>query len=114
VIAVTGEALIDLVAGTGGQITARPGGGPFNTARTIGRLGLSPVFLGRLSADRFGRQLRAALDADGVTPAVPEPADAPTTLAVVDRDPRGTSSIWTAPPLPHWSTRRCWGRSPPA
>jgi fructokinase len=90
VIAVTGEALIDLVAGTGGQITARPGGGPFNTARTIGRLGLSPVFLGRLSADRFGRMLRAAMAADGVTPAVPEPADTPTTLAVVDVDPAGS------------------------
>jgi fructokinase len=90
VIAVTGEALIDLVAGTGGQITARPGGGPFNTARTIGRLGLSPVFLGRLSADRFGRVLRAALAADGVTPAVPGAADAPTTLAVVDVDPAGS------------------------
>ena len=89
-IAVAGEALIDLVAGQDGHITARPGGGPFNTARTIGRLGLSPVFLGRLSADRFGRQLRAALDADGVTPAVPEPADAPTTLAVVDVDPAGS------------------------
>jgi fructokinase len=89
-IAVAGEALIDLVAGQDGHITARPGGGPFNTARTIGRLGLSPVFLGRLSADRFGRVLRATLGADGVTPAVPEPADAPTTLAVVDVDPAGS------------------------
>jgi fructokinase len=89
-IAVTGEALIDMVADQDGRITARPGGGPFNTARTIGRLGLSPAFLGRLSADRFGRLLRASLDADGVTPAVTGPADAPTTLAVVDVDPAGS------------------------
>ena len=89
-IAVTGEALIDMVADQDGRITARPGGGPFNTARTIGRLGLSPAFLGRLSADRFGRLLRASLEADGVTPAVTGPTDAPTTLAVVDVDPAGS------------------------
>jgi fructokinase len=88
-IAVTGEALIDMVAGQDGRITARPGGAPFNTARTIGRLGLSPAFLGRLSGDRFGRLLRASLDADGVTLAVPEPAGLPTTLALVDVDAGG-------------------------
>jgi sugar/nucleoside kinase (ribokinase family) len=32
-IAVTGEALIDLVTDSDGRITARPGGGPFTTAR---------------------------------------------------------------------------------
>lgn len=88
-IAVIGEALIDLVADPDGRITARPGGGPFNTARTIARLGLAPAFLGRLSLDRFGRQLRASLDQDGVRLAVPHPVDAPTTLAVVDVDPGG-------------------------
>jgi len=70
-IAVTGEALIDLVAGHDGRLAARPGGGPFNTARAIGRLGLALTFLGRLSADRFGRLLQASLDADGVTLALP-------------------------------------------
>ena len=88
-IAVTGEALIDLVAGQDGRFAARPGGGPFNTARTIGRLGASPAFLGRLSADRFGRLLRDSLDTDGVTLAVPEPAGLPTTLALVDVDAAG-------------------------
>ena len=38
-IAVGGEALIDLLVDDGGEVTARPGGGPFNTARTLGRLG---------------------------------------------------------------------------
>src|SRR5262249_53377693 len=71
-----------------------PGGGPFNTARTIGRLGLAPAFLGRLSQDSFGDQLRARLDEDGVTLAVPQPADVPTTLAIVDIDAAG------APPDP--------------
>ena len=89
-IAVTGEALIDLVADQDGRMAARPGGGPFNTARAIGRLGLALAFLGRLSADRFGRQLQASLDADGVTLAVPGLTDAPTTLAVVDVDHAGS------------------------
>ena len=38
-ITVTGEALIDLVIDGDGRSQPRPGGGPFNTARTIGRLG---------------------------------------------------------------------------
>lgn len=88
-ITVTGEALIDLVIDGDGSPRPRPGGGPFNTARTIGRLGLAPAFLGRLSADSFGHQLRARLDQDGVRIAVPQPADAPTTLAVVDVDAAG-------------------------
>jgi fructokinase len=89
-IAVTGEALIDLITDSDGRITPRLGGAPFNTARAIGRLGLAVLFLGRLSADRFGRQLEARLDADGVTLAVPGLTDAPTTLAFVDLDPAGS------------------------
>jgi fructokinase len=88
-ITVTGEALIDLVIDGDGSPRPRPGGGPFNTARTIGRLGLAPAFLGRLSQDSFGHQLRTRLDQDGVLLAVPQPADAPTTLAVVDLDAAG-------------------------
>jgi len=57
-ITVVGEALIDLVVGHDGRIDAQPGGGPFNTARTLGRLGRSPAFLGRLSQDGFGDHLR--------------------------------------------------------
>jgi fructokinase len=89
-IAVTGEVLIDLITDSDGCITPRLGGGPFNTARAIARLGLAVAFLGRLSADRFGRQLQASLEADGVTLAVPGLIDAPTTLAVVDLDPAGS------------------------
>ncbi len=52
VIVVAGEALIDLLIGPDGRVTETPGGGPFNTARAIGRLGLDVDFLGRLSTDR--------------------------------------------------------------
>jgi fructokinase len=90
VIAVTGEALIDLVVSPDDHVAAQPGGGPFNTARTIGRLGLAPTFLGGLSRDRFGARLRARLDQDGVTLAVP-PSAVPTTLALADVDPDGVA-----------------------
>jgi len=89
VIAVTGEALIDLVVDQQGRLGAQAGGGPLNTARTIGRLGLASAFLGRLSQDGFGRKLRACLDQDGVTLRVRQLTDAPTTLAVADVDPAG-------------------------
>ena len=46
-IVVAGEALIDLLVQPDGRLTAVPGGGPFNTARTIGRLGGEVAFLGR-------------------------------------------------------------------
>jgi fructokinase len=90
-ITVAGEALIDLVVDHDGRARARPGGGPFNTARTIGRLGLAPAFLGRLSQDSFGHMLGACLDQDGVTLAVPDRTGAPTTLAVVDVDAAGAA-----------------------
>lgn len=88
-IIVIGEALIDLVIEADGRVLARPGGGPFNAARTIGRLGLHPAFLGRLSHDSFGVMLRASIDQDGVTLAVPDPAGAPTALAAVAVDAAG-------------------------
>ncbi len=88
-IAVLGEALIDLVIDHSGKVTVRPGGGPFNTARTLGRLGTSPTFLGRLSSDGFGRLLRERLSQDCVSLGIPELADAPTTLATADVDAVG-------------------------
>ena len=39
-VLVVGEALIDLIVSPDGRITAVPGGGPFNVARTIARLGV--------------------------------------------------------------------------
>src|SRR5262249_20523285 len=88
-IAVIGEALIDMVAGSDGRFAARPGGAGFNTARTIARLGVTPAFLDRLSGDGFGRLLRSTLDGDGVTLAVPEPTGLPTSIALVDVDAAG-------------------------
>jgi fructokinase len=91
-ITVAGEALIDLIvdtAGPGLRLDPRLGGGPFNVARAVARLGQPSAFLGRLSGDRFGRMLRDDLDHHGVLVAAESPAEAPTTLAVVDLDRAG-------------------------
>lgn len=90
-IIVAGEALIDLVAEPDGRLVAQPGGGPYNTARTIGRLGAEPVFLGRLSQDSFGQLLLKSLNDDGVMLAVPHLTTAPTTLAMVELDAAGAA-----------------------
>jgi fructokinase len=89
VIAVAGEALIDLIVDPLGQVDARPGGAPFNAARAIARIGQPVTFLGCLSADRFGQVLRANLDRDGVLVAPADPVPEPTTLAVAEIDPDG-------------------------
>ena len=90
-IAVIGEALIDLVAGPGGSLAARPGGGPYNTARTIGRLGVPVTFAGRLADDSFGRTLGAGLAESGVAAGVSRLSAAPTTLAVAGIGPDGSA-----------------------
>ncbi|HEY0716159.1 MAG TPA: PfkB family carbohydrate kinase, partial [Streptosporangiaceae bacterium] len=81
----------DLVVGTGGQVSAHPGGGPYNAARTLARLGLPVTFLGRLAADGFGRLLRERLTAEGVTLGLPGPSGRPSTLAVAAVDPAGVA-----------------------
>jgi fructokinase len=91
VIAVIGEALVDLVAGGDGRVDARLGGGPYNAARTLARLGRPAVFLGRLSADGFGRQLGEGLAAEGVALGLPEPSPWPTTLSVATLDATGAA-----------------------
>jgi fructokinase len=91
-IVVAGEALVELVVGADGEVDPRLGGGPYNTARTLARLGAVTTFFGGLAGDRFGRLLRGALDAEGVAIGVPGPSAAPTTLALVDVDQEGVAS----------------------
>lgn len=91
-IVVAGEALIDLIVDPDGEMVAVPGGGPFNTARTIARLGQPVRFLGRVSTDRFGGTLLHNLQVDGVDVDRVALTDDPTTLAVAELDGRGTAS----------------------
>jgi len=81
---VIGENLVDLLVDGAGAVTAVPGGGPLNVARTIARLGESATFMSRVSSDAFGRVMRRVLDEDGVALAFDRPVDRPTALAVVD------------------------------
>jgi fructokinase len=91
-IVVAGEALIDRIVRADGSIAEVPGGGPFNTARTIARLGLPVAFLGCLSVDGHGRLLRRLLEADGVDTSPVLTTDAPTTLAIAHLDHRGSAT----------------------
>jgi fructokinase len=83
-IVVGGEALIDLKPSGDGAYVPHPGGGPFNTAVALGRLGVPVAFLGRLSSDGFGERCRARLVQAGVDLTMAPTAEEPTTLAVVD------------------------------
>jgi fructokinase len=92
VILVGGEALYDLVLdGPGDRLQGHPGGGPFNTARTLGRLGRPVAYLGRLSRDRFGQRLEALLAHDGVDLGSVVRTDEPTTLALAEVDHDGVA-----------------------
>ncbi len=90
-VLVVGEALVDLVPGGDGRLAAHPGGGPYNAARTLARLGAPTVLLTRLSSDSFGDRLRAELEADGVSPAALVATDDPTTLALAETDDAGVA-----------------------
>ena len=82
VVVVAGEALIDLIW-DGAGLHPYPAGGPFNTAVSLGRLGVPVGFLGRLSDDPFGRLLEARLAESGVDRRYLLHGEAPTPLAVV-------------------------------
>lgn len=87
-IVVAGEALIDLVPdGPGGDgglpaLLPRCGGGPYNTALALGRLGTPTAFCSRVSADGFGEALLGGLRVAGVDLSLVQRGPEPTTLAV--------------------------------
>jgi fructokinase len=92
VIVVAGESLIDMVPTRDGTFRAVPGGGPFNVARTIARLGEPCAYLGALSADGFGQLLRKNLVDSQVDDSCAPSTDAPTTLALAWLDDAGAAS----------------------
>ena len=93
-ILVAGESLIDLIVEADGQVRANPGGGPFNAARAIARLGHPAQFLGRFSTDPFGQLLMGRLSEDGVNLVLPDPVDNPTALATVAVSALGVPRYW--------------------
>lgn len=90
-IVVGGEALVDLVD-EHGLLRPVPGGGPFNTAIALGRLGIPVAFLGTLSHDEYGGLLARLLLEAGVDMSFVRWSDAPTPLAVVHRHDDGENS----------------------
>ena len=93
-ILVAGESLIDLIVGSDHGVHASPGGGPFNAARTIARLGQPTRFLGRFSDDPFGQLLTGKLAQDGVELAIPGWVAEPTALAIVAVGGLGVPEYW--------------------
>jgi fructokinase len=92
VIVVAGEALVDLVIGLDGTVSAALGGAPFNTARTCGRLGVPVAFMGAVSDDRFGAAIAAQLADDHVSTELLQRVSVPTTLAAAELDARGAAT----------------------
>ena len=91
-IVVVGESLVDLVPQDGERLRAHLGGGPFNTARALGRLRRPVSFLGAMSTDPLGARLLSALIADGVSIDTVVETDAPTTLALASIAESGSAS----------------------
>lgn len=96
-LCVGGEALVDLVpapatgAGELGPLLPLPGGGPYNVAIALGRLGVDVRFLSRLSTDPFGDALLERLRLSGVDTSLVQRGDEPTTLAVAGIGPDGSA-----------------------
>ncbi|MFG2221589.1 carbohydrate kinase [Streptomyces sp. NPDC048644] len=98
-IVVAGEALIDLVPGPqdpppGDGLPAllpRRGGGPYNTAVALSRLGSDAAFCSRVSTDTFGEALLDGLRTADVRTSLVQRGAEPTTLAVADISPDGSA-----------------------
>lgn len=93
-IGVIGEALIDLKVDhqDARHPIAYPGGSPMNVAVTLGRLGTDVSFLGRISADAFGKLLRTHLAESEVNLRWVVDAEEPTSLAIVSVGASGSAT----------------------
>ncbi len=96
---VCGETLIDLVPDDSAVADAQrstwlalSAGGPMNSAVALGRLGADAHFLGRLSKDAFGRQLRKHILSANVLLDLATESSQPTSIAVVSLDEAGVAS----------------------
>lgn len=88
-ILVCGEALIDVLENGDGSQRQAAGGGPFNSARALARLGVPTAFLGHLSIDTYGRELAGLLRSDGINLDLTTIGPEPTTIAIANLDGDG-------------------------
>ncbi|MFJ8076394.1 carbohydrate kinase [Streptomyces sp. NPDC096176] len=95
-IVVAGEALIDLVPQAGGgtptPLLPARGGGPYNTAIALGRLGAKVSFCSRISTDAFGESLVERLSEENVDVGLVQRGPEPTTLAVASIGTGGSAA----------------------
>ncbi len=96
---VCGETLIDLIQAdeqpdgfVSSSWSAMSAGGPMNSAVALGDLGADVHFLGRLSRDAFGAQLRGHIAHAGVALDLATESSQATSLAVVSLDDEGKAS----------------------
>ena len=91
VVAVAGEALVDLVpAPVGEYFEIAPGGSPANVALGLARLGVPARLLARIADDLLGRRIRAHLTHNGVQLDHAVAATEQTSLAMVSLDENGS------------------------
>ena len=113
-ILVIGEALIDLIgaADGSGQYQAVVGGANANVALALARRGVDQKFMGRISSDGFGKQIRERLGSNGVNLDYSISAKEQTSLAVATIGDGGSASYsfyvdgtadwgWTESELPN-------------
>jgi fructokinase len=93
-IFVIGEALIDLIqdGADPAKFEAVVGGANANVALALARRGEPQHFLGRISSDTFGRQIRQRLESNGVNLSLSIVANEPTTLAIASIGEGGSAS----------------------
>ncbi|MFC5237201.1 carbohydrate kinase family protein [Pseudonocardia zijingensis] len=92
-VAVAGEALVDMVpAPVGEYFEAAPGGSPANVAVALARLGVPARLLARIADDMLGRRVRDHLTGNGVQLDHAVRATEQTTLAMVSVGPDGGAS----------------------
>ncbi|SFS56097.1 carbohydrate kinase family protein [Saccharopolyspora flava] len=125
-IVIGGEALVDLVPhpstpdGELGPLHPLLGGGPYNVAIALGRLGAPVAFYAKLSTDQFGDRMLTRLTESEVDTSLVQRGPEPTTLAVVGLEPNGsarysfhtegTAARFVADqPLPAETTALCLG-----
>ena len=119
-VVIAGEALIDLIIGADGTVNPAAGGGQYNAARALARLGGSVEFLGRMSDDWFGKLLRRKLEEDDVGTALVVDTSDPTTLVLAEIDEAGVAHYhWyieqtTVPGLELADARRALDPAPDA
>src|SRR6476660_5438704 len=96
---VCGETLIDLVEADAADSDsfsstwlALSAGGPMNSAVALGKLGGATHFLGRISKDAFGRQLRQHILEANVKLDLATESSQATSIAVVSLDEQGVAS----------------------